>query len=283
MKNINKKIKIIASILLGSLIYAIAINAFIAPHKLLSGGVAGISLLLEYVSNIPSGLWVFVVNVPIFIVGYKLVNREFIVHSFIGMISMSTFLLLTKNVVNFIRVEDMFIAALFGGVLSGFGMGIIFKVGASQGGTDIIAVIIRKKNGAKISTLYMILNAIIVGFGVFVTNITLAAYTLVSMYVKSQVIDGVINSFNKKRVLMIITSKEEEVSKAIMDKIGRGITYLYGEGAYTGAKRKVLYCIVVENQLNKARAIIEEIDNKAIISISEALDVQGKGFLKPAL
>ena len=283
MQKISKELKKIIYILMGSFVYAIAINAFIVPHKLLSGGVAGIGLLLEYVFNIPSGYLILAINIPIFIIGYKLVSREFIVHSFIGMVSVSIFLLMTQNISNIMVVEDIFVATLLGGILSGVGMGITFKVGASQGGTDIIAVIIKRRSGIKISTLYMILNITIVGFGVLITDLTLGVYTLVSMYIKSYIMEKIMTLFEKKHILMIITSKEEEVSKAIMDRIGRGITYLYGEGAYTGTKRKVLYCIIVEKQLKKARDIINEIDGFAIISVSEALDVQGKGFLRPAL
>lgn len=283
MQNLSKELKKITCTLIGSFIYAIAINSFIAPYKLLSGGVAGIGLLLEYLLNIPSGYFILAINIPIFIIGYKLVSGEFIAHSFIGMISISIFLVMTKDIANVMIVEDIFVATLLGGILSGIGMGITFKVGASQGGTDIIAVIIKRKCGIKISTLYMILNTVIVVFGILITDLTLGVYTLVSMYIKSYVMEKIIILFEKKHILMVITSKEEEVSKAIMNGIGRGITYLYGEGAYTGTKRKVLYCIIVEKQLKKARDIINEIDSFAIISVSEALDVQGRGFLRPAV
>ncbi len=270
-------------VLLGSLIYAIAINAFIIPHKLLSGGVAGIALLLEYVFEVPSAYWILVINIPIFLIGYRLLDKEFIFLSFIGMISMSIFLILTKDLVTILQLRDIVISTLFGAIVSGIGMGLIFKQGASQGGTDIIAIIIRKNNGAKISTLYFILNGIIVMFGIFVTSLQLTLYTMILMYLKSIVIDKVINSFNKKKILMIITSKEEEVSKAIMNKIGRGTTFLYGEGAYTRTKRRIIYCLVYENELNRVIKLIEEIDTTALISISEAIDVQGNGFLKPSI
>lgn len=284
MINKNKELcgKIL-KILLGSLIYAIAINAFIKPHRLLSGGAAGIALILEYISNIPSGYWVFAINIPIFIIGYRLVNKEFIFLSFIGMISMSTLLVLTKDIASFLVVDDIVISTIFGAVVSGIGMGIIFKEGASQGGTDIIAIIIRKKNGIKISTLYFALNVLVVILGMIVTSLELTLYTIVLMYIKSLIIDKVINSFNNKKILIIITEKEDEVSKAIMNKIGRGTTFLYGEGAYTGIKRKVIYCIVNETELIRVKKMIEEIDKAALISVSDTIDVQGNGFLKPAL
>ncbi|MBL4934599.1 YitT family protein [Clostridium sp. YIM B02515] len=282
-KDNYQRFKKITIILLGSLIYSIAINAFIVPHRLLSGGAAGIGILLQYVFNIPSGYWVFIINLPIFIIGYKLVNKEFIFYSFIGMISMSLFLVLTKNVFSFLKVEDIFISTLLGAVVSGIGMGIIFRIGASQGGTDIIAVIIRRNKGTEMSTLYFMINSIIVGCGIFVSSLTITVYTLILMYIKSIVINKVINSFNKKQILMVITSEEEAVSKAIMTQLGRGTTYLYGEGAYTGIQRKIIYCAVLENQINKVRSIIQQIDASAMVSIIETVDVQGNGFPRPAL
>ncbi|MBU5592253.1 YitT family protein [Clostridium sp. MSJ-4] len=273
----------IVKILIGSFLYSIAINAFIIPHKLLSGGVAGIALILQYISSIPSGYWVFIINIPVFIIGYKLVNKEFVFLSFIGMMSMSLFLVLTKDIVGFLKLDDIVLSTLMGAVLSGVGMGLIFKEGASQGGTDIVAIILRRRNGTKMSTLYFALNGIIAMLGIFITNLQLTLYTVVLMYIKSVVIDKVLNSFNKKKILIIITSKEEEVSKVIINKIGRGTTFLYGEGAYTGVKRKIIYCVVGENELNKVKKLIEEIDETALISVSEAVDVQGNGFLKSAV
>ena len=159
----------------------------------------------------------------------------------------------------------------------------IFKQGASQGGTDIVAIILRRRNGMKMSTLYFALNGVIAMMGIFVTNLTLTLYTLLLMYIKSTVIDKVLNSFNKKKILLIVTSKEEEVSDCIIKKIGRGTTFLYGEGAYTGVKRKIIYCVVSESELNMVQKLVEEIDEAALISVSEAADVHGNGFLQSAI
>lgn len=271
------------SVALGSLIYSIAINAFIAPHHLLSGGVAGISLLCQYLTNIPAGAWVFIINIPIFLIGLKKVDKDFIGFSLFGMISMSIFLILTKDIAVLLTVDDIIVSTVFGAVLSGLGMGIIFKNRASQGGTDVIAVIIRNKSGIKISKLYFTINAFVVLAGAFVTNLQLALYTLISMYIVSTVMEKVIEENHRKKMLMVVTSKEKEVSKAIMDKIGRGITFINGEGAYTGNTKKIIYCLVTTNEFNETKHIIEEIDNAALISVTDAAEVQGKSFLKPAI
>lgn len=273
----------IVMVLLGSFIYALAINAFITPHKLLSAGVAGISLICQYITNIPSGYWVLIINIPIFIIAYKKLDKEFTILSIVGMLSMSGFLVATKNIAQFIKVEDIMIGTIFGAVISGIGIGLIFKEGASQGGIDIIAILLRRKNGKKISTLYFMLNIIIVIMGIFVTSFQLALYTIISMYIKSIVLEKVINIFDEKRIVMIVTEKEEEISNVILNELGRGVTFLYGEGAYTKVKRKILYCILKEGEVSKAKKIVEAIDDNALISVLEACDVQGNGFLKAAI
>lgn len=270
-------------VLLGSFIYALAINAFITPHKLLSAGVAGISLICQYITNIPSGYWVLIINIPIFIIAYKKLDKEFTILSIVGMLSMSGFLVATKNIAQFIKVEDIMIGTIFGAVISGIGIGLIFKEGASQGGIDIIAILLRRKNGKKISTLYFMLNIIIVIMGIFVTSFQLALYTIISMYIKSIVLEKTINLFNEKRIVMIVTEKEEEISNVILNELGRGVTFLYGEGAYTKVKRKILYCILKEGEVSKAKKLVEAIDDNALISVLEACDVQGNGFLKAAI
>lgn len=273
----------VALVSLGSLLYAIAINIFIAPHKLLSGGIAGISLLTQYITNVPSGYWVFILNIPIFILGLKKVDKDFVFFSMVGMVTMSVFLVLTKNISSIFVVKDLFISTLFGAVISGFGMGLIFRNRASQGGTDIIAVIIRNKNGAKMSTLYFILNGAIVLLGAFFTSLELTLYTVVLMFVKSIVIDKVISGFEQKRIVMIVTEKEKEISNMIMKETGRGTTYLYGEGSYSGEKKKIIYSLLTTKELNHIKSLVEKIDSNALISISEAEEIRGKGFLKPAL
>lgn len=283
INNQKKFIKRAVMVGLGSLIYALAINIFIAPHKLLSGGIAGISLLAQYATSISSGYWIFILNLPIFILGLKKIDKDFIIFSTIGMLSMSLFLLLTKDLGRIIIVKDLFISTLSGAVISGIGMGIIFKNRASQGGTDIIAVIIRNKKGIKMSTLYFNLNTAIVLLGVFFTSVELTLYTIMSMFIKAIVIDKIMEGFDQKKIIMIITQKEKEVSSMIMEQTGRGTTYLYGEGAYSGEKKKVIYSLMTSRELGGVRRLIEEIDSTAMVSVSEAEEVSGRGFLKPAL
>lgn len=283
MSNSKEYIKRIAAILVGSFLVAISINAFIIPHKFLSGGVAGVAIIVEYIANIPSGYLILAMNVPIFILGMKEVDRDFTIYSLIGMISMSVFLILTKSIGNIFMVDDKLLSSIYAGVIGGIGIGMIFRNRASMGGTDIIAVVLKKKFGMNISTLSFAMNAIVVLIGVFINTIEIALYTLISMYITSLVMERVIDGLDRKKLLFIVTEKEEEVSNAIMEKVNRGVTYFYGEGAYTGDRKKILYCIVTINQTMRIKKIVEDIDPSAFISILDASEVHGKGFKGPAL
>ncbi|QCX34619.1 YitT family protein [Caloramator sp. E03] len=282
--NIRKDIlKRVIMVFIGGLITSIGLNAFIIPHKLLSGGVSGISIIIQYITGIPAGYLIFIFNIPIFLFGMKEVDRDFIIFSLIGMLSFSIFLVLTGNIDVYFRINDILLSAIYGGVINGIGMGLTFRNRASQGGTDIIAVAAKKKFGINISTVSFLINGLIVLAGAALNNIEAALYTLISMYIGYFIMDKVIEGFDRKKMIFIVTEKEKEVSEAIMKEIGRGITLIYGEGAYTGHSKKIIYCIVTATQLAKTKKMIEDIDEKCFMSIIDASEVHGKGFKRPAI
>lgn len=279
----NDTLKRIILVLIGGLVCSLGINAFIIPHKLLSGGVSGISIIIQYLTGIPAGYLIFAFNVPIFIIGMREVDRDFILFSLLGMFSFSGFLILTGDVGRFLKVDDILLSTIYGGVISGIGMGITFRNRASQGGTDIIAVVAKKKSGINISTVSFAINAVIVLVGAALSSVEAALYTLILMYVSYFVMDKVIEGFDRKKLLFIVTEKEKEVSEAIMKELGRGVTFFYGEGAYTGDRKKIIYCIVTSKQLVRTKKIVEDIDAMSFISILDTSEVHGKGFKKAAI
>lgn len=270
-------------ILMGSFITAISINIFTIPHKLVSGGVAGIALIIQYLTGIPTGYMVFLINIPIFIFGAKEIDRDFIIHSLIGTIALSIFLVLTRDFSSYFYVKDILLSCIYAGVLGGIGVGIVLRSRGSQGGTDIIAVVVKRRYGISIASVSFIINIVIVIIGALLNNVEIALYTLISMYVSSVVLNRVIEGFDRKKLLFIVTEKDKEVSKAIMSEIGRGVTFFYGEGAYTNEKRNVIFCIVTSFQVARTKKVIEDIDKSAFISIVDAAEVEGKGFKRPAL
>ncbi len=276
--NIKEKIGQISLILLGSLIYSISVNIFIVPHKFLSGGVAGIALLLQYITNIPSGYFTLLINIPIFCFGIKIINKEFGILSFIGMISMSIFLVLTKDITRFVQVDDLLISCISGGVLCGLGMSIIFLNKASEGGTDIIAIALKKKYGINIATMSFILNALIVFIGLLLNDLTITIYTLISLYIRAYILDKAIAMTNGKKLIMVISNNSEGIKNTILGLLGRGVTFLHGEGAFTGEQKKVIYSIMSSKQVEKAKKAIIDIDPNAVISIMDVNEAHGKGF-----
>ncbi|MEG2917858.1 MAG: YitT family protein [Clostridium sp.] len=276
--NINARAKQIFMILLGGLIYSISVNLFIVPNKLLSGGVAGIALLFQYVTKIPSGVFTLIINIPIFALGFKLIDKEFGILSFIGMMSMSFFLIVTENVSKYIVVDDILIASICGGVLCGIGMSIIFLNRASEGGTDIIAIIFKKKYGIKLSSICFILNSAIVFTGLLLNNLTITIYTIISLFIRSAILDKAINSVNERSLMIVISDNYEDIKCTFLNALGRGVTFLQGEGAYTGEKKKIIYTIMSPKQVEEAKKMVLDIDPKSVVTIMNVCEAHGKGF-----
>lgn len=265
-------------IVLGSLIYSIGVNTFIIPHKLLSGGVAGIAIILQYITKFPSGYWVILINIPIFLIGIRIIDKKFGAYSFIGMVSMSISLILTRNLNSYYHMSDVLTSSLCGGLLTGLGAGLIFKNRASQGGTDIIAVIIKKKYGLPIGKIAFMINIVVVTLGTYLGSLETAIYTLIAMYINSAVVDKFLQGIDNEKMVLIVAQNSDAIKQAIIGKIGRGVTFLYGEGAYTGDKKKVIYCILTSSEIQKAKSLIEDIDRSAIVTVIGTEEVRGKGF-----
>lgn len=278
MKFDRELIKRIFFVLLGSLICSIAINGFVVPYKLLSGGVSGVALIIQYLTGLHSGYLVLLINVPIFIFGFKKVDKEFMFFSFIGMMALSFFLILTRDIAKYIVLNDIVISTVFGGILYGVGVGLVFRNRASQGGTDIIAYILKKSSGVNIATIDLGINVCVIILGMFINDLRLALYTLVVMYIKSFVISKVVVGFDQRKALFIVTDKYNDIAEAIMIKVGRGVTMFYGEGGYTREEKKILYCVVSVRELTKTKTLIEKIDDRALISIMEVSEMKGNGF-----
>lgn len=265
-------------IITGSAIGGISFNVFLIPHKLLSGGVSGIALILNYIFGFNPGVLIFVFNIPIFIAGYRFVDKEFILLSLIGMTAFSVSIDLFSFLRNIVYIDDVLLSCLYGGVLNGIGMGIVFRNRASQGGIDIVAVIVKKYFSINLGRTSLIINFIIVTIASLFYGLNLAMYTLVSMYVASTVLDKVQQGFGSSKSIMIITDNEQEVADTILQKLGRGVTYLEGEGAYTGNRKRVIYCIVAPWQLARLKQIVHDLDREAFMAVSDTAEVLGHGF-----
>ena len=283
----KKKIKSIATTviftIIGSLLCGVAFNVFIIPNRLLSGGVSGIALITTYLVGFDPGVVLVILNIPIFILGFKMLDKEFMFMSVIGVLAFSVGVSYFSFLRNSLPLNDILLSSLFGGILNGVGMGIVFRSRSSSGGLDIIAVIVKKYYSLNIGTTFMIVNFFIIALGSIYLGIKPALYTLVCMYTATVVLERVQEGFNTGKAVMIVSNSWEEVANEIIAEVGRGVTYLDGEGAFSKEKRRVIYCVLTMTQLSKVKKIVKDIDPKAFMTVSETTEVLGRGFKKKGL
>ncbi|MBB6624960.1 YitT family protein [Clostridium gasigenes] len=266
-------------IFLGCLIASLGVNLFLTNAKLLSGGATGVALILQYTANISSGITVFVINLPLFLISYKRLNKRFTLYSAIGMISLSLSLIITKPLSQLIKIDDILVYCIYGGVLCGLGYGLVFLRNGSTGGVDIITMVIRKKYpNFEIGKVSFGINCIIVLIGAIIFGLPKALYTFISIFLQSVVVDRVLNGFNSKKLLLILTEKEQDMINYIIKDMHRGVTSLIAEGEYTHNRKKMLYCAVTSSQMIHVKLKLLKIDPKAFITIIDVSEVNGKGF-----
>lgn len=263
--------------LVGAFIASIAINALYIPHNILSGGITGIAILFNLKLGFNTSIVILLLNIPIFIFGYKFIHRDFILYSLIGMLSSTAFIQLTRNMT--FHSENMLTTILFGGVLSGIGYGLIFRAGASTGGNDIISKVLNRKYAYSISTFNFLFNILIIGISVTTFGIDKSIETLTAMYVSSLTVKYILEGTNYKRTVFIITNKESEVAAAVNAELNRGCTIIEGYGSYTSSKRHILYSVVSITQVPRLKSIVSAIDHHAFINVIETQVVFGNGFL----
>lgn len=266
-------------ITLGCFIASAGVNIFLVNAELLSGGVTGIALILQYLFNIPSGISTFLINIPLIILSYKLLSKRFTIYTTIGMSASSLFLVLTNNIPDFFKLDDTLLYCIYGGVLCGLGYGLVFSRNGSTGGIDIVSMILRKRNSnLEIGKLGFTFNIFIILLAAIIFNPSKALYTLIFIYIQATVLDKVISGFNSKKLLLILTEKEEEIIKYVIKDMNRGVTSLIAEGEYTHNFKKMLYVAVTSPQMVRLKRKILMIDPAAFITIIDVSEVNGKGF-----
>ncbi|WP_419955674.1 YitT family protein [Neobacillus niacini] len=264
------------NVLVGSAIIALAFNVFLLPNQIASGGVSGIStILLSVVGWEPAYVqWAF--NIPLFIAGVVLLGKQFGVKTLVGTIFLPFVVFLTKNVDPW--TNDALLGALFGGIVVGLGLGIVFRGNGSTGGTDLAAQIITKYTGLTLGTSVVLIDGIIVFSAALVFDIERGLYALIALYVTSKTIDLVQVGFGRSKTAMIITNKQEEVREGILNKIDRGVTKLSAYGGFTDNERPVLMCVVDQREFTKLKQLVKSLDPSAFVVVMDASEVLGEGF-----
>jgi uncharacterized membrane-anchored protein YitT (DUF2179 family) len=268
------------SIILGALLWSVSINGILIHHQLISGGVSGLALVIYYlVPKLSIGLMVFLINIPIFIMGWTLLSGKFFAFSLLGMASFSFFLTVTTPLR--IPVENPLLACLFAGVISGVGSGLIFRAGGSGGGTGIVAMVLNRRFSVRVGIVTFLLNSIPLVLGAFLIDLNAALYSIVYVYTSGSVMDRIISTFSERRSVWIISSQSEEICQQILIKLHRGATLLSGKGAYSHSPVEVIYSVINPFELAKLKDLVITIDPKAFLIVNEAQEVIGKGFDQP--
>lgn len=275
----KENFKNVLFILIGSILSAISINMFLFNAKLISGGLTGIALIVQHLFDIQAGYFIIAINIPLFIISRKKINRRFTVYSFIGVLTFSLSLIYTRSISSILNIDDKLMLCLYGGVLDGLGYGLVFAHLGSIGGFDIISMLIKKKyTHIDISKISMCIDVVVVFLGSFVFGLTSALYTIVAIFISSYVMNCVLKGFSSAKSVIIVTDHESEVANQIISELDYGVTKIKGEGVYSQENKQILYCVIPSNQLPILKNIVNESDPQALITVSEVSEIKGRGF-----
>ncbi len=277
IKNAFNVLKKLAGIAIGASLIAVAFNAFVIPYGLLSGGVSGLALMGSYLYEFPVYLGIFMLNIPIFLWGLKELDLKLVLYSAVGTAVVIALLPLSAPYIPKPDL-DLFLASVFSGIVGGFGSGVIFKLGASTGGIDIAAIIMKKKKNISVGAFNFYFNIAVLALSLFFFDLRIALYTFISMWVGSRVTDSVIEGLNRNKTVTIISDRSQEIAERIMKEIDRGATFIDGQGAYTRESKRLINCVVGHYEIAKLKEIVLEVDRDAFIFITETVEVMGKGF-----
>ncbi|MCL6631425.1 MAG: YitT family protein [Alicyclobacillus herbarius] len=263
-------------ILVGAFIYSVGLNAFLVANHLAEGGFVGISVLLLYKLHWPVGVTFFLINIPLLFFAWRIFGAEFILKTVVGVVAVSLFTSLTSQLQ--VPTHDPLLAALYAGVVTGLGLGLIFRSGATTGGSDIIARLVRHWYGIAMGRVLFAIDLCVIGLVVIEVGREVAMYSLVALFVASRVIDFVIEGVKTGKALTIISDRNREIASAIHERLERGTTILKATGGYTGKERQVVYCVVPREEVTRIQQIVSEMDPRAFVVINDVHEVLGEGF-----
>jgi uncharacterized membrane-anchored protein YitT (DUF2179 family) len=260
-------------ITLGSVICAIAVNGILIPHQFMSGGVTGLALVIHYLfPSAPVSMLYFLLNIPLFALGWIFVGRRFFFYSITGMVIFSGALEWIQVPV---AVQDPIPSALLAGIITGAGSGIILRSIGSAGGTDILSVILLNRFSVRIGTTVLAFNSSVLIAAAIFSSLESALYTLIYLYVSSHILNLVVTGLSQRKAVFIISPRWEEISREILQKIGRGVTIIRGQGGYSRQEEQILYTIITFRELSQLKRMIRRIDPNAFLVVSNTLEVMG--------
>jgi len=266
---------------IGSILAAVGLEIFLIPNNMIDGGVVGISIMLSFLSQYPLGLFIFLLNIPFLVLGYKHIGKTFVISTLFSITSLSIWVSILQPIPGL--TEDLMLASVFGGIIEGIGVGLIIRYGGSLDGTEIIAIILDKRTAFSVGEIVMFFNLFILSSAGLIYGWDKAMYSLIAYFIAFKMIDITIAGLEESKSVIVISDKSEVIAEKVMARLGRGVTFLNGKGGYTGEDRAVLYLVVTRLEIAKLKNIIDEIDENAFVTISEVHEVMGGTVKKRAI
>ena len=261
-------------ITLGSVLCAVAINGILIPHEFFSGGFTGVALVIHYlVPSLSVGVLYFILNIPLYVLGWMFVGRRFFLYSIVGLFIFSAALAWPYVP---LPVYDKIPSAILAGIITGIGSGIILRSLGSAGGLDILSIILMKRFSIRLGSSILAFNALVLAAGAVLFSPEMAIYTLVYLYVNSSMVNLVVSGLSQRKAVYIISPQWEKISRDIQDKIQRGVTIIRGRGGYTGADEQILYTVITFRELAPLKRLISDIYHDAFVVVTDTLEVMGQ-------
>ncbi len=292
-KKVAALIKVYFLITFGAAITALAINIFLVPYKIAPGGLSGLATVIFYLSGgrFPVGTVMLIINIPLFIMGYKFIGRHFFIRTLYGTIMLSVIIDLTESysavlakkiLVNGVGTSapDILLYSIIGGFVSGIGLGIVLKMEATTGGTELAAKLLNKPiKNLTIGQILLGIDALIIVFAIIAFNsVLIGLYSLVSLFITTKVIDAMVEGVDYARAVLIISEQQEEIAKKVITEMDRGVTELKGRGVYSGKDKNVLLCVLSRNEIQHLKEIVHALDSDAFMILADVREVLGEGF-----
>lgn len=265
-------------ITLGAALMAVGLEIFLVPNNVIDGGITGISIMLSYITGWKLGMFLFILNIPFFFIGYKQIGKTFALSTLYGIIILSIGTTLLHPVPAF--TQDILLASVFGGIVLGVGVGLVIRYGGSLDGTEILAILFNNKLPFSVGEIIMFFNLFILGCAGFVFTWDRAMYSLIAYFVAYKTIDITITGLDESKSVWIISDNSKQIGDAIMNRLGRGVTYINGEGAYSGDDKKVIFCVINRLEEAKLKEIVTENDDSAFLAVADIAEVRGGRFKK---
>lgn len=263
---------------LGAAIFSVGLEIFLVPNKIIDGGITGISIMLSHELGVPLGIFLTVLNLPFLYIGYKQIGKTFAVSTLYAVVVMSigTSLLIPVKPLT----VDPLLAAVFGGIILGVGVGMVIRSSGSLDGTEIVAILVSKKTVFSVGEFIMIINVFILGSAGFVFGFDHAMYSLIAYYIAFKMIDITIEGIDQSKSVWIISDAHQEIGDALTHRLGRGVTFFHGEGAFSGDEKKIIFTVITRLEEAKLKSIVDELDPGAFVAIGNIHDVKGGNFKK---